>query len=831
MVCKDEQAILEKKSLLISWVKANPASILQKARLENAAKSMSEYLSDLDGILRSTFRRSCRLPEQRTISRERVILRYVVYMQLHAMDLNKRQLPTALSAYRNPDTLVEESIALREKDGVERGPSNAVADLLKASKSFFSSDDRCRVRTTEETSTTVVDPVDVPFEPKQPVENIPPDHPRFASLVVASLKQTRQVHHRLVIRAEAGFDVLIYHHPMEVYMAWGLHKVKHVYQNLGPIRHWPPRLDDLSAAKLLFSDIRPIEKCPNTCIVARPGSSIYDLSFPPDTFQLPIKSLLDFLVRHGKADPSRSTGWRLDLSNAGQAYEERNLEGNFVRPKILCGDLVFREDQDGPLVRAVLGRLVDGVCRAAKLMCREMRMPHSLNAKRYDEYALKLQEFLFAKVSFVESITLQLLNLTLGDRGEEHVDIMNDHRASYNCTIAKVMNFVDSNLHLYSLKIVCGFRKRLGDFYSVQMSKIDHLLVNARTMLSEVDASYSRLVSRHHGSHHPDLMPTWSNIDHLHVDDDSPWVSRRVTETICQEGLVVLTGIARGIWLSAALSSIRRLSPVLSESGMIQLLMVMSWQNSFQHYWEVCKRMNLKEGEGRVEYPIYEYYRVAHQEFYRPGKEKGQEMFGGETPRFGPIGFDFKDVFGTDKSQRRETVDKVVGELLAFLDEVNTLTDAVDRNSVMDMVARASERIRMHAKCELGSFRLMILLQGAIYLRVRLKPGSHLRKIFFPVKNSGSWSHIKEMMVDESQIESVCYEVQRELSTPERLISMDEIEVILCESKDGRLLKKHDLIIKGQDLFKLDEGGASWVKPYAQKKWKETTILHSSTMP
>ena len=90
----------------------------------------------------------------------------------------------------------------------------------------------------------------------------------------------------------------------------------------------------------------------------------------------------------------------------------------------------------------VLGRLVDGICNAGKRMAKEMRLPHALNQRRYEEYALHLQRFLFGKSSYCESVTLQLLNLSKGDCGAEHVDILNDHRATYNATMAKVMNFV-----------------------------------------------------------------------------------------------------------------------------------------------------------------------------------------------------------------------------------------------------------------------------------------------------------------------------------------------------------------------------------------------------
>ena len=40
---------------------------------------------------------------------------------------------------------------------------------------------------------------------------------------------------------------------------------------------------------------------------------------------------------------------------------------------------------------------------------------------------------------------------------------------------------------------------------------------------------------------------------------------------------------------------------------------------------------------------------------YQEDIKKGQEMFGGESPRFGPIGFDFKEVFGKDHSELTRT--------------------------------------------------------------------------------------------------------------------------------------------------------------------------------
>ena len=231
-----------------------------------------------------------------------------------------------------------------------------------------------------------------------------------------------------------------------------------------------------------------------------------------------------------------------------------------------------------------------------------------------------------------------------------------------------------------------------------------------------------------------------------------------------------------------------------------------------------------ESGEVKKKTAYYEYARVARELFYKEGKEKGQEMIGGDNPRYGPVGMDFIDVFGTDESPNEGVIDNVCGCLVEFLEDVNALGEEegpVTQKRVLEMITVAAGRIREKVKCELGSFRLMIFLQGAIFLRVRVKPGPHLRQIFFPVRNSGSWAHLDETGVSENAMEAVCVEIQKELSTPDRFIWMDEVEVILCEAKGNRILKKFDVIIKGQSLFKLNSEGQSFVKKYGEHEWVE----------
>ena len=112
------------------------------------------------------------------------------------------------------------------------------------------------------------------------------------------------------------------------------------------------------------------------------------------------------------------------------------------------------------------------------------------------------------------------------------------------------------------------------------------------------------------------------------------------------------------------------------------------------------------------------------------------------------------------------------------------------------------------------------LLQGAVFLGFRLRPGVHLRQLFFPVPgSSGSWSHLREAKVDKAEMEAISTKISKELLTPHQVIWMDEVEVILCESKEGRLLKKYDLIVKGQSLFNLDVEGRPLMKFFGTKEW------------
>lgn len=58
------------------------------------------------------------------------------------------------------------------------------------------------------------------------------------------------------------------------------------------------------------------------------------------------------------------------------------------------------------------------------------------------------------------------------------------------------------------------------------------------------------------------------------------------------------------------------------------------------------------------------------------------------------------------------------------------------------------------------------------------------------------------------------------------LDDLDEVETMLCESKEGRLLTKVDVFVKGQALFRLDDEGIPWIKEYGEYFWSRVKIRY-----
>jgi len=348
---------------------------------------------------------------------------------------------------------------------------------------------------------------------------------------------------------------------------------------------------------------------------------------------------------------------------------------------------------------------------------------------------------------------------------------------------------------------------------------VERALANITAMTAGVDNSYIAMV-REQTSSNQEPPSTCLDCANLILDEGCPWETQQFNG-IKQECFRLQTSSFRGLWLSTGLSQIHRIIPEITENGAIQLLALMSWQNSFQRFHEVLSRMVFRSDHHR-KYPIYLYEEIAKTMFHdeESQSDNGHHMIGGDDPRYSPMGMDFRKMFGDHRNHREGTVDKLVSQLVSMAEDFNKLEDA-SHDVVVETYQKRNQCIReVLGNCELGVFRLAVCLQGMAHLGVILRPRKLVREFFVPMRESGSWEHLRELTIDEKDIPQVIEEIKRELNIEGRHVAGDQVETLLCESKPGRLLEKRDLFVKGQSLFRLCPDGIPLVKRYGSKKWE-----------
>jgi hypothetical protein len=234
--------------------------------------------------------------------------------------------------------------------------------------------------------------------------------------------------------------VKLSHAPLDFYSTWDLHLTEHAFvamkcqvetQEHGPYFHVPSTASGTARGP----DI----------VVARPGGTIFDEKIDINSLDVDLRELIHFAISVGEQDPSRSSGgFRVDGGCAGQSQEP----GTVNRPKSLCGQGYFeRYDAanpgKGPLVRAMLGRLLDRMHFAAKASadCEGKMFAHNL--RRFSEFSQKFRDYLWADHFCFEWYTIQLLNVTHGHTGVYHRDKWNCVLVGYNQLVCLSFFIVD----------------------------------------------------------------------------------------------------------------------------------------------------------------------------------------------------------------------------------------------------------------------------------------------------------------------------------------------------------------------------------------------------
>ena len=191
---------------------------------------------------------------------------------------------------------------------------------------------------------------------------------------------------------------------------------------------------------------------------------------------------------------------------------------------------------------------------------------------------------------------------------------------------------------------------------------------------------------------------------------------------------------------------------------------------------------------------------------------------GGPLPRFSASAVDWNKFFRCDETNEPK-LELVKLRLIQFLRNIDDLPDEATMEDITTVVKSCNEDIKNVVPCQLGEFRLLILAQLASLTGFILRPRALLRNLIYPVKGAASYHHMAgEMKVPEMHFEYVMESICREMNW---IYCRNVAETMLCESLPGRREWIFDILIRGQDLFRLDSTGRPLRKRWSRLVWED----------
>jgi hypothetical protein len=310
MVCRDRATIDEIKDELQVLLR-QPEDLAEKIAKKNAGLPLEDYLADLWKALRDKFTSSSINHVSRSLSREHIIVRVVVFMKIQALDRSLPSKSEAALALVGPNampTLVDKELG--DEGQRKRKRTQAEDDLRTKAILLLASSTAPSVTTRMSATSALPTQSTVPKPSRRNHPNktkIPYDSPlRWAEpLQLATKEEIRATGARLLVEAEYS-DVTLHHAPMEMYISCHLDKRSHQFLVNTP--DGPNEIDTLMFERptTTIPDVGSLHQMPGLLSVARPGCRIFDEFFPSDFMNYDLRTVIKYILRNGDTDTSRS---------------------------------------------------------------------------------------------------------------------------------------------------------------------------------------------------------------------------------------------------------------------------------------------------------------------------------------------------------------------------------------------------------------------------------------------------------------------------------------------------------------------------------------------
>lgn len=394
--------------------------------------------------------------------------------------------------------------------------------------------------------------------------------------------------------------------------------------------------------------------------------------------------------------------------------------------------------------------------------------PHPFfpNKKRFEKFGARVRELLQAQVMRNEWCSIQLKCINRGDITDNHYDKNNCSWPGYNVTQTLCFVYEDQEGLLWSIKFIANSRQQAGNDTIPDFNVIRSAL---ERQLRAIDNDMFWLYAHNP----PDDFCEDDGINHSAKDfrnfflhDNLPWTKEVIGSVngldIVLESLQVMSAIQRDFFLSSMISGIydvRRYRKG-ADVDLLELGIVASYQNSGKRFYYLCHDTKHRKYKFR---PDAEPQISNARDYYHAAIQKFGSFVGGTDNRCNSTGIDFEEIYLSDYEDKIDgvmaTVKKYITELCEWINQRTFEADKDEdrstkrtvitireyRQKIEEVVAKLrSVKTSSGKTVEIGTFRLLLLLQILALSGVLLEPHPICTKLVFASRHTGAVMLMKE---------------------------------------------------------------------------------------
>ena len=453
---------------------------------------------------------------------------------------------------------------------------------------------------------------------------------------------------------------------------------------------------------------------------------------------------------------------------------------------------------------------------------------------RDKHFAEKVRLLLNCRLTRREDFTIQLKNITQGERTCKHKDQWNCTWNGYTKTLTLSFTWVDAKDELWSLKLVANGRFKAGNFLD-KVYRLPSMLTRMKLSMEKLNHEYKEvmLLQQQCGGHRYPNSLTYKMFPNLVLEECSPWIEQDIGNGVKQKLMRFTASPVRDIHLSAPTTIVYQYHKQRQDfRKAVELAFHIAYLPGFCRLYHLGS--NNLDDLVSASSPSLKMFQLAGEKF------QGVPFGDFQSGRWSPSAIRYKDVFLKDDGKTTNgAMEKVVDGIVGVLEWIEANKGEPDKFHHAGIEARVQQcvddwkkiaadekengsdetkHLEGLAKLDFGEFRIMLAVQICCLAKIVVTGHANLNNLVYPVAGLGArnqLSHLKDSNDRWLVVNTIVHEMEMEE------YGTNAAEGLLCETSLNRVEGVWDYVFYGMMLFRICKEGKNWLKVFGSSEWEE----------